>query len=143
MESLEIQLNKALEQVKTLTVENTSLKEAVSAGKVATAKAEREGQLKESKLPAPCVTRINEAFAKSTDNAGLKEAINAESEYVKSLRGTVIKHNGSDDNASVDLNESETKIEELRKRQYKVYRESGMSKEEAASMSGYDKKDKK
>lgn len=138
MKSVEVQLNEALESIKTLTAENTTLKEAVTAAKVATAKAEREGLLKEAKLPEPCVKRVNEAFAKSTDNAGLKEAINTEDAYIKSLH-TVVKHNGAADNGGT-ITESEAKVAEFQERQFNTYLKSGLSEEVASKMSGFKPK---
>jgi hypothetical protein len=135
MKSIEVQLNEALENIKTLTKENTELKEAVTTHRKATAKAERESQLKESKLPEPCVKRIHEAFGNSTDNAGLKEAINVEAEYLKSLR-TIPKHNGADDNAGT-LQESDAKVDDLKREQYLNCLASNMSEAEARGFSGY------
>lgn len=137
MDSIEVKLNEALAKIKILETENTQLKEAVTTSKVATAKAERASQLKESKLPEPCVKRIDEAFGKSTDNAGLKEAINVENEYIKSLK-VVTKHNGAGDNGTVE--ESEAKTLEFKERQFKAYRASGISIEEASSLSGHTPK---
>lgn len=138
MKSVEVQLNEALAKITTLETENTQLKEAVTAGKIGIAKAERTAQLTEAKLPEPCTKRLQEAFAKSTDNAGLKEAINVEAEYVKSLR-TVTKHNGVEDNGGT-IEESEKQISEYQERQYNTYRASGMSEVEASSMSGFKPK---
>jgi len=83
MKSVEVQLHEALGQIKALTAENTSLKQAVTAAKIALAKAERDGVLKESRLPEPCLKRIEAAFSKSTSNAGLKEAINVELRHIE------------------------------------------------------------
>ena len=138
MKSIEVQLNEALELVKSRDAEIVTLKESINVGKQATAKAERDGQLKESKLPEPCVLRLSEAFAKSTDNAGLKEAINVESAYVQSLT-TIKKNNGATDNTQT-VNESEQQIDGFKKRQFDVYRKSGMSIEEASAASGYTPK---
>lgn len=137
MDSIEVKLNEALAKNKILETENTQLKEAVTAGKVATAKVERASQLKEAKLPEPCIKRIDEAFSKSTDNAGLKEAINVENEYLKSLR-TVTKHNGTGDNGTIE--ESVAKVAEFKERQFNAYRASGMSIEEASALSGFTPK---
>lgn len=41
--------------------------------------------MREAMLPGASVDRLNRAFAQSTDNAGLKEAINAEWGYVQSM----------------------------------------------------------
>jgi hypothetical protein len=61
-----------------LETENTELKATITEVRIAAAKKERDRLLKESGLPEPCVKRLHEAFAKSTDNAGLKSAINVE-----------------------------------------------------------------
>jgi len=142
MKSVEAQLQEALEQIKGLTKENTELKEAVTKQRKETAKVERTSQLKESKLPEPCVKRLEEAFKESTDNAGLKEAINVETEYVKSLRGPATKHNGAGDNGQA-LSESEqntAKVEEYRERQFNAYRAGGMNEADASRMSGFTPK---
>jgi hypothetical protein len=133
MVAIEIQLNEALAKITAKDVEIVALKEAVSAGKIAIAKAERDGQLKESKLPVPCVNRLSEAFAKSIDNAGLKEAINVEAEYVKSL-SKITKHNG----AAEEVTESDAGANQ--EAQYKACKASGMSEAEAVGFSGYTPK---
>jgi hypothetical protein len=144
MKSIEVQLNEALELVKAKDAEIATLKESVNKQQKATAKAERATQLKESKLPEPCIVRIDAAFANSTDNAGLKEAINVEAEYVKSLRGTTTKHNGVNDNGgAANLNEAEqeqAKAEGFKERQFNTYRSTGMSVAEASAMSGFTPK---
>lgn len=137
MESIEVKFHEALAKIKTLETENGQLKEAVTAGKVATAKAERETQLKEAKLPEPCVLRLHEAFKTSADNAGLKEAINTEAAYIKSLH-THAKHNGADDNGT--LQESEAKVDGFKKEQYDSAKLGGMSEAEAQGFSGYTPK---
>lgn len=134
MKSIEVQLNEALELVKAKDVEIASLKESVNKQQKATAKAERDGQLKESKLPEPCVKRISEAFSASTDNAGLKEAINVEVEYIKSLGGHIQKKNGAGDGS---ITEAAQKLKTSRERQFNTYRRSGMSIEEASKASGH------
>jgi hypothetical protein len=82
MKSIEVQLNEALETIKHHEREIITLKEIVRRLQIALAKAERDGVLKESRLPEPCVARIEAAFAKNIDNAGLKQAINAELRYI-------------------------------------------------------------
>lgn len=138
MKSIEVQLNEALEANKVQAAEIVSLKEAVTNSKKAIAKAERDSQLKESKLPVPCVTRLSEAFVNSTDNAGLKEAINVEAEYVKSLT-KITKHNGAEDNSAV-VNESAEMVESCKKEQYAAAIATGMSEAEAVGFSGYSPK---
>lgn len=71
MISIEAQLSLALE-------ENKSLKLALHIARVAKARSEREMRLRNSGLPEQARDRLHMAFAKSTDNAGLKEAINVE-----------------------------------------------------------------
>lgn len=136
MESIEVKLNAALTKIAALETENKQLKEAVAQGRIEKAKAERAVALKEAKLPAPCVARLDEAFKSSTDNAGLKEAINVEAEYVKSLQGEAKKNNGAGDNGNLQ----ESTIESLQERQYNSYRKSGMSETEASAMSGFTPK---
>lgn len=140
MKSAEELLHEANEKIKTLTLENTQLKEAVSTGKIATAKAERDGQLKESKLPAPCVARLSEAFKASTDNAGLKEAINVESEYVKSL-GVIVKHNGAGANGTDNTNGGQPYVVNEASR-IALGRKMGLSEAEAKAFAA-DKKEQK
>lgn len=132
MESIEVKYNQLKEANTRLEAENKQLKEAITAGKVATAKAERTSLMKEAKLPEPCVVRLEEAFKASTDNAGLKEAINVEAEYIKSLH-TVVKHNGAADNTTV----TESDTVKMQERQFNAYRKGGMSIEEASRMSGF------
>jgi hypothetical protein len=67
--------NNTIEKLET---ENTELKATITEVRIAAAKKERDGVLKEANLPEPCVNRLHEAFAKSTDNAGLKSAIKVE-----------------------------------------------------------------
>lgn len=136
MKSTEVQLNESLAKITVLETENGQLKEAITNGKKATAKAERDAQLKESKLPEPSVKRISESFANSADNAGLKEAINTENEYVKSLR-TIVKHNGTEQ--GTEVKESDVQAAAFRERQFKAYVASGLSEANASAMSGHKK----
>jgi hypothetical protein len=78
MQSVEVQLNEALDLVKMLTKENADLKVAVTEQRYRAARAEREIRFRGAGLPQPARERLHAAFAKSTDNAGLKEAINVE-----------------------------------------------------------------
>jgi hypothetical protein len=82
MKSAEVQLNEALEQNRLKDVLIHELRETVKQLQVALAKCERDSILKASRLPEPCVKPISDAFAKSIDNAGLKQAINAELRYI-------------------------------------------------------------
>jgi hypothetical protein len=136
MKSLEVQLNESIANVEKLEKENKELKEAVHAAKLATAKAERDAQLKESKLPKVSVDRISEAFKASADNGGLKEAINVEVEYVKQLTGSVTKkHNGAGTTA---VSEAVTDMDAVRQRQYRAYRASGMNEALAKKTAGIE-----
>ena len=78
MKSIETQLHEALEQIKVKDDAIASLKFAVHQHRLTIGKLEREARLKEAGLPEPSIKRIREAFATSTDNAGLKEAISVE-----------------------------------------------------------------
>jgi hypothetical protein len=71
MKSLEVQLNEAL-------AENVSLKDVIHQKQITIAKLQRDELLWQAGLPQRCVQRLNSAFATSTDNAGLKQAINCE-----------------------------------------------------------------
>lgn len=86
MKSLEFQLNQALDLVKQRDGEIVSLKAAVTEWRVKWAFEVRDRQLSTSRLPEPCVKRLHEAFAKSTDNAGLKQAINCELRNLERVR---------------------------------------------------------
>jgi len=61
-----------------LQADNDSLKKSVHQLRIDKAKIERDLLLKESKLPEPCVKRLQAAFATSADNAGLRSAIKIE-----------------------------------------------------------------
>ena len=78
MKSIEAQLNEALDLLKCRDAEIVTLKKVIHEKQIIIAKTERDGKLKESGLPAGAVARLHAAFAQSTDNAGLKQAINCE-----------------------------------------------------------------
>lgn len=78
MKSVEAQLNEALELLKAKDAEIISLKQAVRTKQLTIASVQRDWKLEKAGLPEPCVLRLRVAFANSTDNAGLKEAINVE-----------------------------------------------------------------
>jgi hypothetical protein len=86
MKSVEVQLNEALEIINHHERTIVSLQEQLRQQQIAFARCERDGILKASRLPEPCVKRINDAFAKSIDNAGLKQAIHAEERYLERVR---------------------------------------------------------
>lgn len=78
MKSIETQLHEALGQVEKLTFENTSLKTAIHSVQVECARRVRQYILKDAQLSGASVARLNAAFINSTDNSGLKQAINVE-----------------------------------------------------------------
>jgi len=123
MKSTEVQLNEALATIETQKGKISQLEESITAGRKATAKAERDAKLKESKLPAPCVERLSKAFENSVDNAGLQEAINTEKTYVESLTKTSFK-NGQ------GVQVSESSPEQLKERQKAAYKASGYTDEQ-------------
>jgi hypothetical protein len=69
-----------------LMVENEQLKATIHELTIDRARIERHYKILESKLPEPCVKRLNEAFKTSTDNAGLKQAINCELRGLEKVR---------------------------------------------------------
>ena len=82
---LETQLNTALAEVDRLKQENAGLKAAIHDMRIKAATNERAKILGEAALPAASIARLNEAFANSTDNAGLKQAINAERRHAQTM----------------------------------------------------------
>jgi hypothetical protein len=80
VESLEVQLNRALAEIK-------HLREEITEYKLAYAKLERFYTLKACKLPQDCMRRINRAFSKSLDNSGLQQAINVEFAWLAKQQG--------------------------------------------------------
>lgn len=78
MKSLETQLHEALEQIKVKDAQILSLKQAVHERQVAYTKVIRDGMLASSGLPDDARKRIAAAFANSTNNDGVRQAINVE-----------------------------------------------------------------
>jgi len=78
MQSLETQLNQALEGIKQRDELIASLKSTIHRKQLIIASIQRDWQMKEAKLSGDSIKRLHEAFATSTNNAGLKEAINVE-----------------------------------------------------------------
>jgi len=78
MKSVEAQLHEAFERIGQLTGENIELKKVIHEKQITIAKIERDGVLKVANLSPDSVDRLHKAFATSTNNAGLKEAINVE-----------------------------------------------------------------
>lgn len=82
MRSLEVQMNQAIDQLKEKDKLIISLKKVIHQKQITIATIQRDWLLKEAKLPADAVERLHGAFATSTDNAGLKQAINTERKKV-------------------------------------------------------------
>jgi hypothetical protein len=97
MKSLEVQLKEAQDQLKAA---NDKLAAQEKAAKIAEANAGLTKLLSESKLPEVAVNRMRAQFKDATTTDGMKEAITAEVDYIKSLT-PVAKHNGADDNGTV------------------------------------------
>lgn len=91
-ESIEVRYNKLLAEMKekdarirTLETAAEVLKNAFNvqgtAQQITVAYYKREMMMREANLPIESKQRLHAAFVKSTDNAGLKEAINVERNY--------------------------------------------------------------
>ena len=78
MTSVEAKLNQTLELLSARDAEIVTLKKVIHEKQITIAKIERDGVLLASNLMPEAITRLHAAFAKSTDNAGLKQAINCE-----------------------------------------------------------------
>ena len=78
MTSVETKLNEALALLAARDAEIATLKKVIHEKQITIAKNERDGVLLASNLTPEAITRLHAAFAKSTDNAGLKQAINCE-----------------------------------------------------------------
>jgi hypothetical protein len=61
-----------------LQTDNAELKQAITRIRIDRAKEQRETLMLAARLPEPVRARLHAAFATSTDNAGLKQAINTE-----------------------------------------------------------------
>jgi hypothetical protein len=83
--SIEAKYNQILDENAFLTRTIKQLKLALHQMQIDKAATERANTLSEAMLPQSSIDRLNEAFATSTDNAGLKQAINAEWRYVRSM----------------------------------------------------------
>lgn len=78
MTSVETKYNQLLDENAALTRTVTALKAALHQERINHATTKRQFTLKEAGLSAQSCERLNRAFATSTDNTGLKEAINCE-----------------------------------------------------------------
>jgi|HubBroStandDraft_2_1064218.scaffolds.fasta_scaffold3033523_1 hypothetical protein len=76
-------VSKQNDTIKLLEKENTELKTAITRIRIDRAKEQRETLMLAARLPEPVRAKLHEAFATSTDNAGLKEAINVEKRGVR------------------------------------------------------------
>jgi hypothetical protein len=86
MTSIEAKLNQVVDENSALGRILKQLREALHQERVAHAATHRKYILRDSQLPAPCVKRLEAAFAQSTDNSGLKEAINVELKFLERAR---------------------------------------------------------
>lgn len=89
MKSIEQQLSEALDRIKALTDENVKLKESVTAQAIAVATASLNTMITEAKLPEVAAVRLRKQFEKAEKIDGMKEAVAAESDYIKSLKESV------------------------------------------------------
>lgn len=78
MESIETKFHKAMDVVRIQREMIIKLKRAIHRKSITIASIQRDAHLKEAKLSPASIKRLHEAFAQSTDNSGLKEAINVE-----------------------------------------------------------------
>ncbi len=85
MTLIETELNRLLAENRQLKQENAELKTAIHEMRIANAATERAFVLHDSMLSIESIARLNEAFKDSTDNSGLKQAINAERRHVRGM----------------------------------------------------------
>jgi len=78
MQSLETQLNAALAGIKERDELIASLKRVIHTKQLTITSIQRDVQMKEAGLSADSMKRLHQAFATSTDNAGLRQAIKIE-----------------------------------------------------------------
>ena len=85
------ELEDLTKQVDTLTTENGELKEQIKEAEKEKAKAEAQALIKEAvdkaELPDAAKTRLTLMFAEATTDEGVEEAIKAEVDYVKTIKG--------------------------------------------------------
>ncbi len=111
-------LAEAQTEIATLKAENTTLKTQLSESKKAAAASTLAGLIVEAKLPEIAATRIKQQFQNAEEVTGMKEAVVAEADYIKSLGTpapktpkTSVTNLGEKDNSTpadpkVDLKES-------------------------------------
>lgn len=139
MKSLEQQLQEANTQLaaekKRADEATTKLTESEKTAKRATAAAELTKLLTESKLPEAAQKRIREQFKEAESTEKMKEAIDAEKEYIKSLqpgsgvRNMGEKHNGVQESAPADEKDSALQLVE-------GYKRAGLTEAEAKIAAG-------
>lgn len=100
----------------------------------ATAKTKLTGLMKEASLPEVAQNRLFDAFKEATTDAGMKEAVNSEAAYIKSLGGNVKRNNGAAD----PINEADGQMKDYRQRQFRAYVASGMKESEAKKIAGIE-----
>lgn len=81
--SIEAKYNQLVDENATLTRVIAQLKAAVHEKQIALAASERKYILRESQLSEEACARINAAFSRSTNNDGIKQAINCEKRGAK------------------------------------------------------------
>lgn len=109
----------------------TKLEAAESTSKKATAAAELTKLLKESKLPEKAQDKLHTQFKEATSVDGMKEAVEAEKEYVKSLTGgSGVRNMGATESVSGERQPiAKEKIKES-------FMKHGLSEKEAAIAAG-------
>lgn len=78
MQSIEAKLNEALVSIKEKDALILSLKQVIHKKSLIIATMERNWMLKEARVSPESAKRLHAAFANSTNNSGLREAINVE-----------------------------------------------------------------
>lgn len=145
------QMSKSLEQQLTeMSAELKASKDALSVAnaKIATmeadaskavVKAELVKQIAEAKLPSIAAARIEKQFENALVIDGIKEAVIAEAEYIKSL-GTVTieKHNGADDNGNTPKPLTEADRKQKIEDATKAYKALGLKEDEAKAQAERD-----
>lgn len=139
MKSLEQQLQEANAQLaaksKELTEANTKLAESEKTAKKAAASAELTKLLTESKLPEAAQTRVKKQFAEALSTDGMKEAIELEKEYIKSLTsGAGVRHMGASSNGTQESDK--TGSEDAAKLLVESYQAAGLSEKESKLAAG-------
>lgn len=128
MKSVEQMLEEANATIKALTEKNQKLEESAKAANVQAAKTELARLLTESKLPEPAQKRLQKQFEAAEAVTGMKEAVDAEAEYIKSLGPIRSKHNGAGDNHN-EVGESDPK--KAKESLIESLKANGMSEKEA------------